>query len=289
MKEAGEGPRGLLPQRVYGFLYRYFTACVKSTRLLAMSRRLWPFPFWLRFWTSRDEELKVTVDSLQFYVRSRRLHLKLTDLYMITSCVISEQYNSEEAFRIGENDVVIDVGAHIGSFSVYAARKAAKGRVLSFEPDEASYGQFVKNIQANNLKNILAFKEAVGGQPGPRTLYSAKLNSAENNFYWGGARARSVACGTLSEVFTKNGIARCDFLKMDCEGAEYEILLNTPIDVLRKIRRIGVECHVGPYFGLREPSAVPKTLVGLLKRAGFVNKVWKENSLHTFIWARLGA
>ncbi|OGS04752.1 MAG: hypothetical protein A3G41_02190 [Elusimicrobia bacterium RIFCSPLOWO2_12_FULL_59_9] len=271
---------------LYGFLYRYLTAIIKSIRLFILSGGFWTFPAWIGFWLSRTEELKVLIQSTHFYVRSRRIHLKLTDLYMITSCVVLEQYNCHENFRISESDVIIDIGAHIGSFSVYAAQKALLGHIFSYEPDVASYQQLLKNVQANNLRNVSVFQEAVGGQAGMRTLYSAALNSAENNFYWNSSRASVVECTTLTDIFKKNKIRRCDFLKIDCEGAEYEIILNTPADILKQIKRICVECHVGYYFGMRrDDSTEPPILIDFLRRSGFTLKVWRENALHTFIWA----
>jgi FkbM family methyltransferase len=271
--------------RAYGFVYRYTTAFVKSAGLVASSLRLWPFGFWLKFWVYRGEELLAPIQSFRFYVRTRRLHRKLTDLYMITSCIVSEQYTSEPGFQLGAEDVVIDIGAHIGSFSVYAGRRAPRGRVFSFEPDDWSHRQLVKNLAINEVANVKTFRGGVGGKSGTRNLYAAKLNSAENNFYWGGAQADSVDCVTLADIFAEHKLERCDFMKIDCEGAEYEILLNTPMEVLRKIRRISVECHVGRYFGLADESARPEVLIEFLRRAGFTVKVLKENELHTFLWA----
>lgn len=271
--------------RAYGFLYRYLTAAVKSVQLLALTARLWPFPAWLKVWTCRREEVEVGLGGRRLLIRSRRLHVKLTDLYMATSCLVDEQYNSRPGFALGESDTVIDIGAHIGSFAVYAAGKAPKGRVFSYEPHAASHAQLLKNLRLNGAANVQAFQEAVAGRAGTRTLYAAPLNSAENNLYRGGPRGSEVRALTLEELFARHGIARCDFMKVDCEGAEYEIFLNAPPETLARIRRLGVECHVGRYFGLADPKAVPRTLTAFLERNGFRLETWTENELHTFIWA----
>lgn len=275
-----------LGERLYAFAYRYLTALVKSAQLVFLSLRFWSIPFWLKFWTWRGAEIQAAVGGLTFWVRSRRLHVKLTDLYMITSCVIFEQYNGRPGFELGPEDTIVDVGGHIGSFSVYAGSRARRGRVFTFEPNASSYTQLVKNLQANGLGHVVAAHQAVGRASETRTLYSAKLNSAENNFYRGGTNSEEVACTTLEEIFRKHKIERCDFLKVDCEGAEYEIFTSTPQDVLAKVRRIGIEAHVGRYFGIDDPAAVPRTLIDFLRKSGFELEVWTENALHTFIWAR---
>jgi hypothetical protein len=52
-----------------------------------------------------------------------------------------------------------------------------------------------------------------------------------------------AAAVSLKDIFAKNKIPRVDFLKMDCEGAEYEILFNCQENILRKIDKIVIECH----------------------------------------------
>ena len=53
----------------------------------------------------------------------------------------------------------------------------------------------------------------------------------------------SVECITSEDVFDENGIKNCDFCKIDCEGAEFDILLNTPEDILQKVKVFTIEFH----------------------------------------------
>ena len=55
-----------------------------------------------------------------------------------------DSYDREEGFTIKENDTVVDIGAHIGYFTIYAAKKANHGRVLSFEPSQESFSVLEK-------------------------------------------------------------------------------------------------------------------------------------------------
>ena len=54
-----------------------------------------------------------------------------------------------------------------------------------------------------------------------------------------------VTCLTLGQVMDENGINKCDLLKMDCEGAEYDILYNCPPEYLQRIDQIAMEVHRG--------------------------------------------
>jgi hypothetical protein len=72
-----------------------------------------------------------------------------------------------------------------------------------------------------------------------------------------------VNATTLPEIIEHHRLARIDFLKMDCEGAEYEIFRSIPMDVLVMVRQIAMECH--NQGAGREPQVV----VGHLRRNGF--------------------
>ena len=59
-----------------------------------------------------------------------------------------------------------------------------------------------------------------------------------------------VLCTTLDDIFFENNVECCDLLKMDCEGAEYEIILSASMETLKKISQIIMEYHAPECFGL---------------------------------------
>ena len=80
--------------------------------------------------------------------------------------------------------------------------------------------------------------------------------------------------GTLTEIFDTYQVDRCDFLKLDCEGAEYEILLNLPITYLQRVSRIALEWH-----GVEDPAvrrSQSNSLVERLVSAGFEIETYWE-------------
>ncbi|MEO8065404.1 MAG: FkbM family methyltransferase [Candidatus Doudnabacteria bacterium] len=145
---------------------------------------------------------------------------------------------------IGESDAVVDIGAHKGYFSVYAAKKAGRGKVYSFEPLPRLSQFITANSRINKLANIVVNNAAVWSKPGPIDLYVSS-NS-------GGSSVRpkpssietvKVQSFTLEDFCDTNQIDSIDFLKLDCEGAEYDILLTLPVRVIRMIKKIAMEIH----------------------------------------------
>src|SRR5688572_353995 len=58
-----------------------------------------------------------------------------------------------KGFGIGANDTVIDIGGHIGSFSIWAAKQANQGQVFTFEPNYENFGLLQENKKINNISN----------------------------------------------------------------------------------------------------------------------------------------
>jgi FkbM family methyltransferase len=149
-------------------------------------------------------------------------------------------------FEIGPADVVIDIGAHIGCFSIYAAHAAREGRVIAFEPAPANFALLTRNLALNALTHVLAQPCAVSGEAGEREL-RLSLNTGGHSFHSLESAAPvstiTVSVVTLAEVVREHGFERIDLLKMDCEGEEYEILERCPRELLQRIRRLAMEVH----------------------------------------------
>nr|WP_319372971.1 FkbM family methyltransferase [uncultured Methanobacterium sp.] len=174
---------------------------------------------------------------------ARKSKKEVADIGLIVDIWFSETYNPP-GFEINKDDVVIDIGAHKGYFSIYAAYNAGKtGKVHSFEPSPESFQYLIDNINMNELNNVFPFKAGVCGENGVKQL-NVSLNSASHSMHVNGAEIIEIECLTLQDIFKMNHITKCDFLKIDCEGAEYEILYNTPPEILGKIDRISLEHHI---------------------------------------------
>lgn len=126
-------------------------------------------------------------------------------------------------------DIVVDIGANVGAFCIRAARKAV--HVTAVEPVTAA--QLRANIEANNVP-VQVLEGALGD--GIPAVIS-----------WDEQRVRTQTY-TLKMILEQSG--GCDFLKCDCEGAEW--LINPP--ELEGIRRIEMELHQPPIGGRPNPA-----------------------------------
>lgn len=165
---------------------------------------------------------------------------------MILKEIFIDDYYTPNGFEIKKGDIVVDIGAHIGVFSVFASRFARK--VYSFEPSDDNFKVLEENIAINNIGNIVApFNSAVSNMTGEKELFICPDNSAGHSFYApeNGHKNRKITVPAVSfeDFIALNDISVIDFLKIDCEGGEYDILLGCPPGILKIIRRISMEYH----------------------------------------------
>ena len=150
----------------------------------------------------------------------------------------------------GSGDTVMDIGAHVGVFSVRAARKWPASRIVAIEPSEGSFSYLSRNVSENRLTNVTAIRAACAGSSGTSLLHAKAGHAQATSLYdtgQGGGRSQQVTeTVSLGELFTRQQVDRCSLLKMDCEGAEYEILFHAGAETLERVKRIAMEYHVGP-------------------------------------------
>ena len=169
--------------------------------------------------------------------------------------------------KIHDGWVVIDIGAAFGDFVVLAGKHNPNTKIYAFEPYPKYFKLLKKNIVVNKLKNVKAYPFAVGGQKKELSLYTGSgeavtfSTSLDNTVNY--SNVISVQAKNLAQIFKEEKIERCDFLKIDCEGGEYDIFFNTPDRIFSKLRYICMEYHdkITPYKG--------KDLAKFLRKKGF--------------------
>jgi len=147
-----------------------------------------------------------------------------------------------------DNATVIDLGANIGAFSVYAVIMGRNTRVYAYEPMPETYQALQENIRLNRLtRAIKCFNYAVAGTPAVRELFVTGTN-----FFFPTliapikpqeTESQPVRCTTLAEIIDLNKLARVDLLKIDVEGGEYDILYRTPLQYFDRIQQIRMDYH----------------------------------------------
>lgn len=150
-------------------------------------------------------------------------------------------------------DVVADVGAHVGFFSIPIASQVSY--VYSWEPVPANFQLLQRNIKHNKQTDIAATNAAVGKEMGQVTLYLGVQGTTGHTIVnkKRGGMSVEVECINLTHIVA---ICNPSILKLDCEGAEWEILLQ-PSD-LSNIRAIVAELHKVTPEKLKELERVLK-------------------------------
>lgn len=156
---------------------------------------------------------------------------------------VANEY-TPKGFDIKDPDLVLDIGAHKGVFSIFASHFAKKGKIYSFEPVKENFKGLKKNIRINKIKNIIAINKAVSNKTGSKDIFISD-STTMHSFYLNKSKKRKtkVKTITLKDFVKQNKITKINFLKIDAEGAEYNILFSCPNTLFEKIEKISMECH----------------------------------------------
>lgn len=174
----------------------------------------------------------------------------------------------EALCNLGFDHTVIDIGAHIGSFSIYAACIAEKGNTYSYEPYAENFELLKENISFNMIKNITPFNLGVSDKAHHNILYLDKFSDAAHSMLRRTKSSTIIQCTTLKKIFDDNNIRFCHLLKLDCEGEEYKILMGTPAPYFDRIGAIAMEYH-----DIKHKNNDFQRTCYILKRNGFQYRI----------------
>jgi FkbM family methyltransferase len=188
---------------------------------------------------SRVKAVRLRGSGLQFRVRGAM------DVWSIKETFLDRFYE-KYGFTIQPGWNILDIGAGIGEYTVFAAMRPGS-QVFSFEPYPQSFALMQENLRLNRVANARAFDRAISSGSGemvldltggePLQFQSRMMQSLPIE------KSLSVNALSLADAFGMLEIESCDLLKLDCEGAEYAILFDTPRPVLELVQRIVMEYH----------------------------------------------
>jgi FkbM family methyltransferase len=128
-------------------------------------------------------------------------------------------------YSLKPDDTVIDCGAYIGEFTLYAAAAIGpSGRVIAFEPDAGIYGRLLANIELNGFKNVTTVNKGLWSEDGILKFTGDSVKGYSFMFNGDDPGAVDVPVVTLDSELARLKIGRINFIKADVEGAEIELI-----------------------------------------------------------------
>jgi len=179
---------------------------------------------------------------------------------------------------------VVDVGANAGYFSLFIFNHSPKAKVFAYEPMAVNFKLLSKYKNENDDLDYTVVNKAVSnsGQGSITLNYdSSDSFTTDASIFEPNSQSDSIVVETtsLQNIINDNKLQKIDFLKLDCEGSEYNILYNAPISVLDKISIVSIETHKG-----NAENENREAIIRFLKKNGFVTKfendivwAWKKN------------
>jgi len=240
------------------YLYLYFSSLLIDLLVVACNRQKWIKKLKIKARYANDV-------SLYFPMTTSRYHLLLSDLMSERYMNDFEKYYSRRVdFR--KEDVIIDIGAHVGKFCIPIFIEHPYVRVFAFEPDPHNFDCLRRNLNVNGIEQSRFKIEpfAVYDRPGKlsfSTGWSSTVGTITGiGFFLEKEKAQCVVVEaiTLDDVFRRNQIEKCRLLKIDCEGSEYAILESASDVTLSKVENLFMEVH--PVKG-REPALLKEHLM----------------------------
>lgn len=169
------------------------------------------------------------------------------DKWVLTDIWLRDPY-WHPAFQLSATPVFLDIGAHIGGWTVYMSRRWPSSRIIACEPVPETFALLQENIRRNQLTRVTALNVALAPRPGSLTLFFDREYSAYSATH---PRRRhqkgtslSVPARTLSQALARAGATHVDLLKCDIEGAEFSLLPSLSSDLLGRINNISLEYHL---------------------------------------------
>jgi FkbM family methyltransferase len=165
--------------------------------------------------------------------------------------------------RSGKWDVIIDIGGNLGGFSALAAFHHPKARIMAFEPNQEMEPFFKKNMETNHIMNVELVSSPLT-KDGREVVFSIQGNGGSSGLFLKyGKNPKVMKSKTLDMV--NFAFAKSVFLKLDCEGAEGEIIEWVSRNILDLPPRIKIACEYHPWCPVLLESAE-----SILQHAGFI-------------------
>jgi FkbM family methyltransferase len=211
---------------------------------------------------------RINMSDRRYLMLARPAATHHSDLFVLREVLVKEEYSQILPLLPSSPVRLLDVGANLGSFSIWLNQRHGIKEALCFEPEPISASLCRFNLANNGCEAATLIPKALGGQereidvwvnssrPGSINIYGQPSSLAK-----GRQRVEVVALADWLQGVEGD----FDLLKLDCEGAEWEIVRNTEATMLQRFKVLVAEVHADPI----EHSAIGE-FRNLIEAAGFI-------------------
>jgi len=212
------------------------------------------------------------------HIHGHKMFLDKNDTLGLSLNGSYEEFETEIVNReIKKGDVVLDIGANIGYYTlIFASLVGEKGKVYAFEPDPTNFALLKKNVEINGYNNVVLVPKAVSDKSGIVKLYLCEENKGDHRIYNSGEGRNSIEVTSvrLDDYFDKN--QHIDFIKMDIQGAE-GLALQGMQKLLKRNDSVKIITEFWP-IGLKRSGISSKTVLTFLLNLSFSLYELDENT-----------
>jgi FkbM family methyltransferase len=218
--------------------------------------------------------------------------------FLYDETFVSQIYHHKD-MRIPDRPAIMDVGANVGIYSIWAHRRYRPKAIYAYEASPRTFGYLEENIQRlidPAVTTIAAFNQAVASRSGetlvlhqPTRVSGLSTLLDQRQVTWLADAAANqeletheVISTTVSDQIAAHGIATVDMLKIDVEGYFLEVLKGIAPADLEKIRNIAMECDFLPETGIK-PDEVEGMLQAMGYRTDCLDRT-QDNNLIFYAW-----
>ncbi|MBA7692614.1 hypothetical protein ES703_101181 [subsurface metagenome] len=178
-------------------------------------------------------------------------------------------------------DIVIDIGAHAGMFTVKAAKLVGdKGLVIAIEPEPRNLAILQHNIESHSLTNVKIVSKAIFNEKTTVRLYLQDL-SVHHSLSYRSGNYIEVEADSLDNIVSELGLDHVDFVKIDVEGAELEILKGAE----KMLTSPGIRLSIASYHDLPDGQPQLPSIVSYLESRQFQTQTYIKGSC-PYVYAR---
>ena len=185
--------------------------------------------------TKVSNEVKLNVPG---YPSSVFIRTNSSDISTFTKVIMDEEYYFETNFN---PEFIIDAGANIGLASLYFSKLFKKAQIIAVEPEKKNIQLFNKN---NISKNVTCVEGAVWNKNTFLEIKDLNTNTSGFEIIESATETKNtITAHTIGDIFNKSTFKTIDVLKIDIEGAEYEVFSNNYESWLPKTKILIIELH----------------------------------------------